>query len=98
MVDAGCRKIVFFPLYPQAAGATTATANDQFFRALQEEKWQPSVRTVPEYFDRPSYIEALAQSLRGFLLATKQEAPLRSELDFGIRGHRNRHGRGERRY
>ena len=63
MVDAGCRRIVFFPLYPQAAGATTATANDQFFRAMMEEKWQPSVRTVPEYFDRPSYIEALAQSV-----------------------------------
>ena len=63
MVDAGCRRIVFFPLYPQAAGATTATANDQLFRALMEEKWQPSVRTVPEYFDRPSYIDALAQSV-----------------------------------
>jgi protoporphyrin/coproporphyrin ferrochelatase len=34
MVDAGCRKILFFPLYPQYAGATTATANDAFFRAL----------------------------------------------------------------
>ena len=63
MVDAGCRRIVFFPLYPQTAGATTATANDQFFRALMEEKWQPSVRTVPEYFDRPSYIDALAKSV-----------------------------------
>src|SRR6056297_1541891 len=37
MVDAGCRRIVFFPLYPQTAGATTATAKDQFFRALMEE-------------------------------------------------------------
>ncbi|MEL7106330.1 MAG: ferrochelatase [Pseudomonadota bacterium] len=63
MVDAGCRRVVFFPLYPQAAGATTATANDQFFRAMMEEKWQPSVRTVPEYFDRDSYIDALAQSV-----------------------------------
>ena len=25
MVEAGCRKILFFPLYPQYAGATTAT-------------------------------------------------------------------------
>ncbi len=63
MAERGCRKILFFPLYPQYAGATTATANDQFFRALMEEKWQPPVRTVPAYFDRPSYIEALAQSV-----------------------------------
>lgn len=63
MVAAGCTKIVFFPLYPQYAGATTATANDQFFRALMAEKAQPASRTVPDYFDRPSYIEALAQSV-----------------------------------
>jgi ferrochelatase len=63
MVERGCRKILFFPLYPQYAGATTATANDQFFRSVMAEKWQPPVRTVPGYFDRPSYIDALAQSV-----------------------------------
>ena len=33
MVKEGCSKILFFPLYPHYAGATSATANDQFFRA-----------------------------------------------------------------
>ncbi|MCI5113074.1 MAG: ferrochelatase [Marivita sp.] len=63
MVDAGCRKILFFPLYPHYAGATSATANDQFFRALMDEKWQPTVRTVDPYYQHPLYIEALAQSI-----------------------------------
>lgn len=63
MVAAGCEKILFFPLYPQYAGATSATANDQFFRALMKEKRQPAVRTAPEYFDHPLYIDALAQSV-----------------------------------
>ena len=63
MAERGCRKILFFPLYPQYAGATTATANDQFFRSLMQEKWQPPVRTVPAYYDRPTYIDALAQSV-----------------------------------
>lgn len=63
MIEQGCRKILFFPLYPQYAGATTATANDQFFRSLESENWQPPVRTVPAYFDQPSYIEVLAQSV-----------------------------------
>ncbi len=63
MVEAGCRKILFFPLYPHYAGATSATANDEFFRALTHEKWQPDVRTVPAYFEHPLYIEALAQSI-----------------------------------
>jgi protoporphyrin/coproporphyrin ferrochelatase len=63
MVEAGCEKILFFPLYPHYAGATSATANDEFFRALMKEKRQPAVRTVPEYFDHPLYIDALAQSV-----------------------------------
>ncbi len=63
MVEAGCRKILFFPLYPHYAGATSATANDQFFRALMDEKWQPTARTVDPYYQHPMYIEALAQSI-----------------------------------
>ncbi|WP_420585349.1 ferrochelatase [Ruegeria sp.] len=63
MVAEGCDRILFFPLYPQYAGATTATANDQFFRALMEEAWQPASRTVPAYFDEPAYIDALAGSV-----------------------------------
>jgi ferrochelatase len=63
MVAAGCEKILFFPLYPHYAGATSATANDAFFAALMREKRQPAARTVPEYFDHSAYIEALAQSV-----------------------------------
>ncbi len=63
MVEAGCRKILFFPLYPHYAGATSATANDQFFRALMQEKWQPTARIVDPYYAHPLYIEALAQSI-----------------------------------
>ena len=63
LVSMGCSKILFFPLYPHYAGATSATANDQFFRALMKEKWQPSVRTVAPYFDNSLYIDALAKSV-----------------------------------
>lgn len=63
MVAAGCEKILFFPLYPHYAGATSATANDAFFRALMQEKRQPAARVVAEYFDHPAYIEALARSV-----------------------------------
>ena len=73
MVKAGCDKILFFPLYPQCAGATTATANDQFFRALQKETWQPASRTVPPYFDEPKYIEALAQSVERAYAAAEEK-------------------------
>lgn len=63
LVSAGCTRILFFPLYPQYAGATSATANDQFFRALMEETWQPTARVTGAYFDNPKYIAALARSV-----------------------------------
>ncbi len=63
LVDAGCEKILFFPLYPHYAGATSATANDSFFKALTKEKRQPAARVVAEYFEHPMYIDALAQSV-----------------------------------
>ena len=63
MIAAGCSKILFFPLYPQYAGATVATANDKFFEALSKEKWAPAVRTVAPYFDDDRYVDALAKSI-----------------------------------
>ncbi|MCK0168642.1 ferrochelatase [Jannaschia sp. S6380] len=70
MQAAGCERIVFFPLYPQYAGATAATANDQFFRGLMKLKWQPASRTVAPYFADPRYIDALAASVeRAYALA-----------------------------
>lgn len=63
MIEQGCQKILFFPLYPHYAGPTSATANDQFFRVLMKEKWQPIARIVEPYYEDPAYIDALAQSI-----------------------------------
>ena len=61
--QAGCERILVFPLYPQYAAATTATVNDKAFETLLKMRWQPALRTVPPYHDDPVYIEALAQSV-----------------------------------
>ena len=63
LVAQGCDRIVFLPLYPQYSATTTATANDQLFRALMKMRNQPAVRTAPVYYDEPAYIEALAASI-----------------------------------
>ncbi|TCL69707.1 ferrochelatase [Rhizobium sp. BK251] len=65
--DAGCDRIVLFPLYPQYAAATTATVNDKAFEKLLSMRWQPALRTVPDYHDDPAYIEALANSVQRHL-------------------------------
>jgi ferrochelatase len=72
LIAQSCDRILTFPLYPQYSATTTATANDQLFRALMKIRNAPAVRTVPPYHDEPVYIDALAQSLLGHL----------AELDF----------------
>ncbi|ADO43802.1 ferrochelatase [Ketogulonicigenium vulgare] len=76
MVDAGCDKIVFFPLYPQFSTATTATANDKLFEAAQKTLKQPAIRTVQPYFHEPDYIAALANSIRTGIAASGKEHDL----------------------
>lgn len=63
----GCERILLYPLYPQYAAATTATVNDEGFRALIALRWQPAIRTVPRYHDDPVYIDALARSIESHL-------------------------------
>ncbi|KAG1648838.1 Ferrochelatase [Nymphon striatum] len=65
--DAGCDRIVAFPLYPHYSAATTATVNDKVFESLMKTRFMPSLRTVPSYHDEPIYIEALARSIETHL-------------------------------
>lgn len=63
----GCERIAMLPLYPQYSATTTATANDQLYRALMKIRKQPTLRSMPSYHDEPIYIEALARSVETHL-------------------------------
>ncbi|TIS57248.1 ferrochelatase [Mesorhizobium sp.] len=67
LVEQGCDRILSFPLYPQYSATTTATANDQLFRALMKMRRAPAIRSVPPYYDEPVYIDALAHSIEKHL-------------------------------
>lgn len=59
----GCDKILFCPLYPQYSATTTASAQDAIFSVLQKLCWQGGIRFLPPYYDSPTYINAIAQSI-----------------------------------
>jgi protoporphyrin/coproporphyrin ferrochelatase len=63
LVAQGCDRLIAFPLYPQYAAASTATANDKVFDALKTLRTQPALRTVPPYPRDEVYIAALARSI-----------------------------------
>jgi ferrochelatase len=81
MKAAGCERILAAPLYPQYCAATTATANDAVFATLARMRWQPTLRTLPPYYDDSSYIVALADSIKR-QLAGLDFAPDRMLLSF----------------
>ncbi len=69
LVAQGCDRLIAFPLYPQYAAASTATANDKVFDALKTLRAQPALRTVPPYPKDEVYIAALARSITTHLAA-----------------------------
>jgi ferrochelatase len=60
----GCRRILIFPLYPQYSGPTVGSTFDAVAAELTTWRWVPEVRTIHQYHDDPSYIGALAASIR----------------------------------
>jgi ferrochelatase len=81
MDHAGVDRVLLAPLYPQYSGATTASAQDALFAALEEMRFQPAVRTLPPYFDDPLYIGALKANVERQLAALDFE-PQRLLLSF----------------
>lgn len=76
LVEAGCHRLLLMALYPQYAAPTTATAYDKAFDALKEMRWQPALRTMGPYHDHPTYIAALADSIRHHLAGLDWEPDL----------------------
>jgi len=60
----GIKDIVVLPLYPQYSATTTAVICDQLSASLAKTRHIPQVRTVMQYCDEPSYIQALADSVK----------------------------------
>ena len=73
LTQKGCRKILFFALYPQYSAATTASVFDKAFDHLKTMRWQPAIRTSGPWHDRDDYIETLANSIKTKLEGLKEQ-------------------------
>ncbi len=62
--QAGVRRLLVLPLYPQYSGATTASTFDAVAEDFRQRRWLPELRMVNHYHDFPAYIEALAASVQ----------------------------------
>lgn len=64
MLQAGVRKLLVLPLYPQYCASTTASTFDVVAKNLSQRRWMPELRFVTHYHDYPAYIQAVADSIR----------------------------------
>ena len=62
--EAGARRILVLPLYPQYSATTTASTLDAVSQELQQWRWIPELRFVNHYHDHPAYIRALVDSIQ----------------------------------
>ncbi|PZP40573.1 MAG: ferrochelatase [Pseudomonas fluorescens] len=76
MVQTGIRKILVAPLYPQYSAATTATVVDKIGDWMKVQRWQPTLRYLPPYYDHPAYIEALRMSIQDKLASMPRKPDL----------------------
>ena len=61
--DAGARRIVVLPLYPQYSAVTVGSTFDSVADTLTGWRRVPAVRFIDQYYDNPGYIQALATSI-----------------------------------
>lgn len=78
----GCRRILVLPLYPQYAAVTTGSTVDAVAAELTTWRRVPEIRTIHHYHDDPTYIRALAASIRE--LWQREEPP--EKLLFSFHG------------
>jgi ferrochelatase len=60
MVAEGVDRIIAIPMFPQYSGTTSASAMDSLCKILIKLRVVPAVRTVPPYYNHPSYLDAMA--------------------------------------
>jgi protoporphyrin/coproporphyrin ferrochelatase len=61
---AGAQRIIVLPLFPQYSGTTNAAAYDQVGACLRGWRFVPELHFAADYAAEPSYIAALADSVR----------------------------------
>tara|TARA_E500000178_G_C16987861_1_gene739239 strand:- start:55 stop:1095 length:1041 start_codon:yes stop_codon:yes gene_type:complete len=83
-----CKEIFVFPLYPHYAMATTLTVLEKTREVVKKYFPQLKIKYIESYYDHPSYIDALANSIKKGLAGKKKK-----HLLFSFHGVPERHVR-----
>jgi len=73
LVQAGCDEIRLLPLYPQHAGATTASTVEETWRLAGAMETPPRIVPLPSFPDLEGFVAAQAGTIRPFLESLPSE-------------------------
>lgn len=62
--EAGVRKIIVIPLYPQYSGSTNGSTFDALSKALTKQRWVPTLKFVSDYYQQDNYVSAIGDSIK----------------------------------
>lgn len=66
--QAAIQKIIVIPLFPQYSSAATGSALQQVLEIIATYKVVPELQIKDSFFDDPRYIQALAQSIKPYII------------------------------
>lgn len=66
LMDAGARKLLVLPLYPQYSASTTGSVFDALAADFTRRRWLPELRFITHYHDHAAYIDVLAARIQAF--------------------------------
>ena len=64
LLNAGARKIIVLPLYPQYCASTTGSTFDAIAHDFVKRRWLPELRFINQYVDHAPYIQCIADSVK----------------------------------
>lgn len=64
MMQAGVRKLLVLPLYPQYSASTVASTFDAIAKDFTQRRWLPEFRFITHYHDFDPFIEAAAERIQ----------------------------------
>lgn len=69
LMQAGVRRLLVLPLFPQYSATSTGAALDAVLRILMTLRWQPALRTIDDYHVESGYLAALVGSVQAHRMA-----------------------------
>jgi ferrochelatase len=64
LLQAGVRKLLILPLYPQYCASTSGSTFDALSQSMENRRWLPDIRFISHYHDNEDYIQAVADKIR----------------------------------